>query len=268
MSLKDKLMQEAKNLDTSVELDGIFENANLSEDVMKGFTEAFQESVKKKAVELAESHITQISEKADQLVAEGITQGVESAEDALAESIEKYLDHISQEWLNENKVEVEKSIKSDLFESMFGELKRVFVEHNVSVPTESIDVVAELEAELAESKEETEGLFNKLTEANVSLNKIKKETAIKEATANLTESQKEKVTALVEGVEFNESFDTKLNAIVKMAESSKQKAEPKPITEGQANNNDVEKLNYAVKEAAATVQESTSAEMQQYLKNL
>lgn len=259
-------MQEAKEITASVELDSIFaESQNLSEETKAEFKTVFEEAVKKHAIALAESHINAIAEKADALVESTVETKMTEHDETLTKMIESYLDHIAKEWLSENIMEVHKGIKSDLFESMFVELKRVFVEHNVTIPDESVDIVAEMEDELAESKSEITSLFTQLTESKKELNTLNKERLTEAKVKNLTESQKEKVYSLVEEIEYNDKYEGKLDAIVKMAESKKleeavkQTQEPKQTQEL----TEAEKLNFG---NSNTQEQNTNANMAQYLK--
>lgn len=215
MSLKDQLLAESKNIDTPIELDNIFESVELNEDTKTKFSAVFESVVKARALTLAESHIEAISARADELVEARVEEEVEE----INESVNTYFDHLVESWKEDNKVALENGMKVDLFESLMASMKAVFVEHNIEVPAESVNVVSEMEAELAESAEE----LNKVVKSNKQLreenNALKMAESVKTATANLTESQKEKVATLVEGLKFDDKFQAKLDAIVEMVES-------------------------------------------------
>ncbi|QGZ15522.1 prohead core protein [Acinetobacter phage AB-Navy97] len=252
--LKEQLLKEAQEIEVSVELDGIFESVELSEEMQQNFKTVFEAAVKKNAATLAEAHITQIAEKADERVNEAVEERSKAIEAKLVECADKLFEHTAKEWLAENKVQVERGIKADLFESMFEGLKALVVEHNVVLPEESVDVVTEMEEELQEHKEENSKLFSALTEAQDELKTLKREIAVNEATSELTESQKEKVHGLIEGLEYGDAFEAKLQAIVEMATTTKQ---PATIVESTSDTNEAEinntnseadGLNYIVEE--------------------
>lgn len=219
--LKEQLLAEAQNLDTSVELDSIFESVELSDDVKANFTTVFEQAVKANAVKLAESHIAQIAERSDVLVEEQVTERVKEIEDKLYEDTDKYFGHIADEWLKENKEAVTKDIKADLFESLFMSLKEVLVEHNVTIPEAQVDVVAELEDELTENQQEVKRLFDTLTERDQELAEMKRDRCVEIHTKDLTESQVEKVQNLIEGLTYSDKFENKLVAIVEMVATKK-----------------------------------------------
>ncbi|APC45193.1 prohead assembly (scaffolding) protein [Enterobacteria phage phiC600P9] len=228
--LKEQLIAEAQKIDASVALDSIFESVNISPEAKETFGTVFEATVKQHAVKLAESHIAKIAEKAEEEVEKNKEEAEEKAEKKIAEQASKFIDHLAKEWLAENKLAVDKGIKAELFESMLGGLKELFVEHNVVVPEESVDVVAEMEEELQEHKEESARLFEELNMRDAYINYVQREVALSESTKDLTESQKEKVSALVEGMDYSDAFSSKLSAIVEMVKKSNK--DESTITEG------------------------------------
>lgn len=232
MSLKDKLLAESSEKlgAVAVELDSIFESVQLDEAVKENVSTAFEQAVRSAAITLAESHIADIASSAETQLAEGIEAARAEVETKLYEDADKFLTHLGKEWLKENALQVKTNIKSELFESFASGLKELFIENNVSVPEEQVDVIDELNAELDESTAEIKSLFDKNLALEEQISSLKKEKAISEATAGLTESQKEKVLSLVEGLEYGDSYSPKLSAIVEMVANSGQK-EQKPIQE-------------------------------------
>lgn len=228
--LKEQLIAEAQKIDASVALDSIFESVNISPEAKETFGTVFEATVKQHAIKLAESHIAKIAEKAEEEVEKNKEEAEEKAEKKIAEQASKFIDHLAKEWLAENKLAVDKGIKAELFESMLGGLKELFVEHNVVVPEESVDIVAEMEEELQEHKEESARLFEELNMRDAYINYVQREVALSESTKDLTESQKEKVSALVEGMDYSDAFSSKLSAIVEMVKKSNK--DESTITEG------------------------------------
>lgn len=272
--LKDQLMQEAQKIEASVELDSIFEGVELSPEVRDQFATVFESVVKKHAVALAESHIEVMADLAESKVEELVESRVEGIESGLVQTAERFFAHLSENWLKDNQVAIDRGIKADLYESMVMSLKDVFVEHNVVVPEESVDVVAEMEEELAEHAITADKLLKEKEQAITELNTLKRDTALNEATKDLTLTQKEKVTELVEGVNFSDQFLGKVSAIVGMVKNSKI-TESAPgagtentLVEGALNNSDAAALNFQVEDATAkqTPISENDARMNQYLR--
>lgn len=224
--LKEQLLAEAQNIDSaSVQLDSIFESVELSDEVKANFTAVFEQAVKNGAVKLAESHISQIAEKSDLLVAEQVQARTTEIETKLYEDVDTYFSAIADEWLKENKVAVSRDIKVDLFESLFTGIKELVVTHNVILPESQVDVVAELEDELTENQAENKRLFETNANLNKEISDMKRTACINEKTKDLTETQKEKVSELIEGLSYSDKFDSKLSAIVEMVSATKKEKE-------------------------------------------
>lgn len=215
MSLKDQLLEESKNIETQIELDSVFESVDLNDDVKLKFSAVFESAVKSRALSLAESHIAAIAERSEELVSARVEEEVSE----INETVNTYFDHLVEEWKETNQVQIENGIKVELFESMMAMLKATFVEHNIEIPAESVNVVAELETELSESAAELNKAVKANHELRTKLNAMEMREAVEAAVKNLTESQKEKVATLVEGLKFDEKFQAKLDAIVEMVES-------------------------------------------------
>lgn len=249
MNLKEQLLEAAKTIDAAVPMD-LFESVELSTEIRENFETVFAQAVKAGAVAIAESHIAKIADDAERLVTEGVETARAEVEAKLYEDADKFLNHLGAKWLRENEVAVNRDIKADLFESLVGSLKDVFVAHNVVVPEESVDVVAELDEALKEEKAKTAELFDEKLQLESTISYMRREAAITESTRELTDTQKEKVHSLIEGLEYSETFSDKLGAIVEMV--SRKPAEQAPLTES-LNNGDGDLLN--IKESVEPHQE-------------
>ncbi|AUE23068.1 head scaffolding protein [Citrobacter phage CF1 ERZ-2017] len=254
--LKQELIAESTNLEIAVELDSVFESVELSPEVKANFSTVFEAAVKKGAATLAEKRINAIAEKAEEKVKEKSEEAEEKAEKKITEAAAKFFDHLAVKWMAENQLAVDRGIKADLFESMLGGMKELFVEHNVVIPEEAVDVVAEMEEELAEQKEATAKLFEEVTKQNEYINYVQREVAVNEAVRELTESQKEKVSTLIEGMSYSDEFSGKLNAIVEMVKGSSEK--PAAVNESiNTVDNEASGLNFVTE---AVVEPSTPAQ--------
>lgn len=229
--LKQELIAESGALEIAVELDSVFESVELSPEVKANFSTVFEAAVKKGAATLAEKRIDAVVEAAEEKVKDEKEKAEEEAEKKITEAASKFFDHLAKQWLTENQIAVDRGIKAELFESLLGGMKEIFVEHNVVVPEESVDVVAEMEEELAEQKEETAKLFETKTLLEAEIAGMKRANLIKESTMELTESQKEKVESLTEGMDYSDSFGAKLEAIVEMVKGSGASEKPAAVNE-------------------------------------
>ncbi len=136
-----------------------------------------------------------------------LTEEVEGIKTELAEKVDDYLSYAAQQWMTENALAIEHGIKTEMAESFFSGLKNLFMEHNFEVPEEKFNVLDGIVEEL----DEMETKLNEQIDTNVQLNKqlgdyMKMEIVI-ECAAGLSETQKEKLASLAEGVEFETEAD-------------------------------------------------------------
>lgn len=229
MSIKDQLLNESKKI--VVETDALskaLEGVQLSEGIKDTLAEVFQAKVQTESARLAESHIEQIAAQSEALIEEAAVAKTA----ALVSTIDSYFEHLTEQFMDENKVAIESGIKSQMTESLLVALKEAFVSHNVHVPEESIDVVAEMESELTEARDEINTLLTKNSALTESLQVQERGTIIAEAIKDLTVVQQEQVLSLSEGISFGKSdqFKTRVESLVEMVA---QKVEPttKPLNE-------------------------------------
>jgi len=140
---------------------------------------------------------------------------VEKLKTELSEKVDDYLSYAVSSWMEENALQIEHGIKNDMAESFFNGLKSLFIEHNFGVPEEKFNLLDGM----AEQIDEMEQKLNEQIEANVSLHKeigvYVRDGIVNECSSGLTETQKEKLFRLAEGVEFEseEDFRQKIETI-------------------------------------------------------
>ena len=133
----------------------------------------------------------------------------------LSEKLDQYLDYVIEQWMEENQLAVENSLRADIAEDFIKGLHNLFAEHYITVPDEQIDLVAEMKAELEEVKAKlNETIDSKLELENV-LNEAVIEATLDDVSTGLVETQIEKFRTLAEGIEFTdaETYRRKLEII-------------------------------------------------------
>ena len=175
--------------------------------------EELSEEFQEKAKTIFEAVVTQkVNEevKALQEAFEGtLTEEIEKVKTELAEKVDDYISYAAKQWLEENTLAVEHGVKTEMAESFFNGLKKLFVEQNFTVPEEKFNLLDGM----AEELNDMETKLNEQIDTNVSLNKrigefVKME-IVNECATGLAETQKEKLVSLAEGVEFETEADFK-----------------------------------------------------------
>ena len=125
----------------------------------------------------------------------------------MTERLDSYLEYVADEWVQENKLAVEAGIKSEMTESFLNGMKQLFEDHYVQIPEEKYDVLESMVDKL----DEMESKLNEQIDKNVALNKRLAESVadviFAEVTEGLAVSQREKLAALAENVEFESESD-------------------------------------------------------------
>lgn len=197
----------AEDIDVSEDVDAIFNGSDLDEEFKEKVATIFEAAVVAKVNEQVEKFAIEVESDAE------VTQV--SIVEELTEKVDAYLDYVVQEWVEENKLAIEKGVRADMVEDFLKGLHNLFTEHYVDIPEEKVDVVEELMSRV----DELEDKLNEETDKNVELlgqvKKFKREAVFAEATEDLTYTQVEKLRGLAGGVEFinEKDFSKKISML-------------------------------------------------------
>jgi hypothetical protein len=122
----------------------------------------------------------------------------------MTSKIDQYLDYCVEQWMEDNKLAIENSLRADIAENFLDALRNVFAEHYITVPDEKIDLVAEMKAELDEVKAKLNETLDEKIELQAIVEEATKEAALEEISAGLAETQIEKLRTLAEGIEYSD----------------------------------------------------------------
>ena len=196
-----------EELDMSSDISALVEGTELSEEFAEKAKTIFEAAVKAK-----------ISEEYDKLVehfGNELEKQLESAKAELSEEVNGTVNYAVTQWLEENQVAVDRGIRNEITEDFIAGLKNLFEEHYISIPDDKVDVVEGM----AESIREMEERLDEQVKANVKLQNRLNESAklniLSTVSEGLADTQKEKLAALAEGLEFvtEEDFSKKVKTI-------------------------------------------------------
>ena len=198
----------ATEADFSEDLDALVaEEATLSDEFKAKTAVIFESALKTKLSEEVERIETAYDEK---LEAELISQREE-----FVEKVDSYLNYVVEQWMEENKLAIHQGLRTEIAEGFMNNLKDLFVESYIDVPEGKVDLVDDL----ADQVEELEEQLFKTTADAIKLSEevegLQREAIIAEATFDLAETQAEKLSSLVESLEFDdeESFAAKVATV-------------------------------------------------------
>jgi hypothetical protein len=200
---------------------GVQEDVIASEDLTRlveeeeGLTPEF----KAKAALIFEAEVrTKVEEVTEQLQSEHeakLSEEVEAINETLTNQVDAYLTYAVEEWIGENKVAVESSLRTSIAENFMKSLKTLFEENYVEVPESKVDLYDELEEEASQLKEELTKFKDIADTLADRVDDLNREKILSEASAGLAETQAAKLHKLAEGVEFNEDFTKNVETLKK-----------------------------------------------------
>jgi hypothetical protein len=179
----------------------MFGDTDLSEDFKEKATVVFEAAVNAKLYEEVALIEEQFETKLDEQVELAISDIVEKVDD--------YLDYVVEQWMEDNKIAIERGIRGEIAESFLEGLKDLFIEHNVNLPEEEVDVIADIVDQLEETEAKLNDAINESIELKKALTESKKVEILESYTKDLTDTQAEKFFALAEGVDYNDLADFK-----------------------------------------------------------
>ena len=199
----ETISEEEVNEDIKAVLSG----ADLDEEFQKKATTVFEAAVQAKV----NSKIESLKETAESRIGEEL----EKIKEEFANRVENFLSYACEEWMTENELAIEQGLRAEVTEAFMGGLKKLFIESNINVPTESLDIVADM----SEKLDDMETRLNEQVEKNIALHEAvggyRKNEILTELSRGLVEVQRDKFSTLAEAVEFKneESYREKLEQI-------------------------------------------------------
>lgn len=161
------------------------------------------------------SKLSQEIDRLESEYAQNLEEEVTSIQSDLVEKVNGYLDYVVENWMKENEVAVQQGLRTEIAEDFMASLQGVFKEHYIEVPEGKVDLVDELNEQVAELEE----TLNKSTEDNISLTQavqqFQRERVVREHSTGLAQTEAEKLASLVEDIEFDnvESFEMKVKTV-------------------------------------------------------
>lgn len=208
-----------ESVETSDEV--VAEELSISEDVAAMFEgEDLSEEFKKKAAMIFEAAVavrvnSEIDAITEELRAEFATE-TEKMRAELTEAVDNYTSYAATKWIEDNKIAVQKNLKSELVEDFVHGLKSLFAEHYIDLPDEAVDVVEEMTKKVASLEEQLSDAIKTNGLLTEEVNSKKKVVVLEDSITELSENQKEKIRGLVESVQFvdEEDFKEKVATLV------------------------------------------------------
>ena len=188
-------------------IDAIFNNEDLSEDFRTKASTIFEAAVQ---AQLQEEK-TKLEEQFDTL----LVQAKEELQADLVEKLDQYTTYAAEQWMEENRVAIESALKSEITEDFINGLKGLFTEHYIEIPEDKVDVLGQMAEKVQELEDKLNSAINENMELKGQVDESVRERILADVSEGLAATQVEKLAALAEGVDFDnsENFKKKLELV-------------------------------------------------------
>jgi hypothetical protein len=191
--------------DVKEDLDAVFAGTKLSEAAKAKAATIFKAAVIRRVNE-EKTRVQQVAtrklKEAFAILKARSEQKQNVYESKLTGQVDRYLNYVVENWMDDNRLAVEKGIRAELAESFITGLKNLFVEHYIEVPESKVDVLATLGKKVTKLESKLNESIETNTKMRASLNAYRKEEVVRAVSGGLAETQREKLTKLAEGVDY------------------------------------------------------------------
>ena len=198
-SEEEEVIEEEETIDIEADVQALLEGEELSEEFQDKARTIFEGAIRSKVAE--------IKEELQESYAVALVEELDKIKEGLTERVDAYLEYVADEWMQENALQVEQGLKTEMTESFLSGMKSLFEDHYVTIPEEKYDVLNSMVDKL----DEMENKLNEQIDRNVALNRrLAESTAdviFADVAEGLADTQKEKLATLAENVEFESETD-------------------------------------------------------------
>ena len=212
---KKKMKVAMPEINVKEDIAALVQGEELSEEFKSKAATIFEAAVHQKVMEVS-------SEKIDELEKEfqdNLQEEIVSFRDELTEKVDGYLNYVVEEWMKENELALESSLRSEITEEFMSGLKNLFTEHYIEVPEEKVDIVENLFDKVEELEEKLNSQIQENVKVKDELNDYRKNKILEEVCEDLADTQAEKMKSLVDGVTYEENADDFENKVKMIKES-------------------------------------------------
>ena len=206
-----KLKKEDLEIDVKEDIEAIVNGEDLSEDFKTKASTIFEAAVSAKVLSEVNSRIDELETN----YKKEITEAKEEHLSTVTEKVDGYLNYVTEEWMKENELAVEKGIRSELVEDFMTGLKNLFTEHYIDIPEEKVDLVDDLFEKVEELEQKLDESINTSVDIKKELAEYKKAETLREVSEDLADTEKEKLGKLADGIDFEDKsqYSEKLEVI-------------------------------------------------------
>ncbi len=188
------------------DLDNILAGEQLSEELKEKASTLFEAAINTR-VALKEAEIEELYENR-------LNEEIDILTEEFTEKADQYLTYVAEQWLKENKTQVDTSIRTELAEEFIKGLFNLFNEHYVTIPEDKTDVVETMAEEIATLRQRLDDQINENIETKKKLEVYSRDEALKEVSEGLALTQAAELKKLTEGFDSADLEGFKKKALI------------------------------------------------------
>jgi hypothetical protein len=234
-------------------LSALFNGETLSEDFKQKAALIFQTALEDREQSLREEIANEYEALAEEYVEVIKTQ--------MNEQVDSYLGYVVNEWVEENRLQLENGVRLEIAESFIEGLRTLFVEHGVDVPDSDVNLVEQLSGKIDELESRLNEEINRNIDLNESIESYRRNEVIATLGEELTSAEFDRFMKLCESVSYDtdENFINKINTIKESYFGENTTTAAAPVNyltesvEDVASSNDVVELNESMDQYVQTL---------------
>lgn len=185
-------------------IDAMFNGEELSEDFKEKATTIFEAAV--------HAHIQEEVEALEEAYTQKLEEAVQEIAEEMSSKLDDYLNYCVEQWMKENEVAIEASLRSEITEDFMDGLKNLFAENYIEIPEDKLDVLESLTAKVEELEDKLNAQISENIEMAKSIDNFAQYDIFNQVAEGLALTQVDKLRQLAEGIDFDnaESYHQKL----------------------------------------------------------
>jgi len=151
-----------------------------------------------------QSKVAEEVERIESNYEERLAEEVQSQRGDLVEKVDSYLNYVVEQWMEENKLAIQNGLRTEIAENFMEGMKGLFLESYVAVPESKVDLVDDLASQVEELEEAMSQQMQESMKLMEQVAMMKKERILAEASADLADTQAEKLRNFFASVDFDD----------------------------------------------------------------
>ncbi len=182
-------------------IDAMFNGEDLSEEFKEKATTIFEAAIY--------ARINEEVQRLEEQYADKVEEAVGEIAEEITSKLDDYLNYCVEQWMKENEVAIEHSLKSEITEDFMDGLKNLFAENYIEIPEDKLDVLEQLTAKVEELEDKLNSQISENIELSKSISQYNVQEIFAEVSEGLVMTQVEKLRQLAEGIDYDSADNYK-----------------------------------------------------------